>query len=137
MKPPENEGHFNSVNIGEMLELPGIYIPLEGLETLFGATTTLVNPGLSANVVFADGSVCVFHADSMLAMKNGRYRFLRKPCMLLSGVFYVPIDEIAGDLLGKHVSMAEGVMYISDHHAVLGSYTARFLRNVLGGTGDA
>ena len=137
VQPPANEGHFNPVNIGEMLETPGIYIPVEGLETLFGATTELVNPGLSANVTFPDGTVYVFYADSMLVMKNGRYLALRKPCMLISGVFYAPIDEIAGDLLGKHVSMAESVMYIADHHALLGGYTARFLRNVLGGTGDA
>ena len=133
ISPPANEPHFNGVNIGEMFETPEVYVPVEGLAALFGATTKLVDPGLSARAVFPDGTEYVFHADALLVTRNGEYLALRKPSLLVSGIFLVPVGEIATELLGKRISMVANVMYISDHHAQLGRYTATILLRLLEG----
>ncbi len=131
--PPADEPHFNKVNIGEMFETPEVYVPVEGLSTLFGAKTELIDPGTSARAVFPDGTVYVFHADALLVTRDGEYLALRKPCLLVSGIFLVPIGEIASELLGKRTSMVANVLYVSDHHALLGRYTASILLRLLEG----
>ncbi len=133
LAPPANEPHFNAVNIGEMFETPEVYVPVEGLGVLFGAKTELVDPGMSARAVFPDGTEYVFHADALLVTRNGEYLALRKPSLLVSGMFLVPLGEIATELLGKRTSMVANVMYVSDHHAQLGRYTATILLRLLEG----
>ncbi len=117
--------------INEMFETAGLYMPVEGLAALFGAKVEMVDPGDSAVAVFPDGTRYEFLASSLLLKVNGEHRGLRKPCMLMSGFFLIPIEEFAGDVLSKFVSVEDGVMLISSHYAELGRYTARVLKKLM------
>ncbi len=90
-------------------------------------------PGDRAEVRFPDGSVAIFYANSLLVEYNGRFRSMRKPSTKLCGTFYVPVAEFCADFMGKFVSEAADVLVIADHSVILGRYTARILRKVLGG----
>jgi len=125
--------HFSKISVEEMFETRGLYVPAEGLKAIFGAEVGMVDPGDAAVAVFPNGDRYEFYNNSILVKKNDTYIGLKKPCVLICGWFYVPIEEIAGDILGKYVSMAADVMLISDHYAELGRYTARILRGILGG----
>jgi len=131
--PPKSSSHFGKFEVDEMFETRGFYIPAEGLKAIFGAKVTMVDPGDSAIVETPDGNTYQFYSNSLLVKHNDKYTAMRKPCELIAGIFLVPIDEIAGDLLGKFVSVAADVMYIANHYAELGRYTARILRELLGG----
>lgn len=92
-----------------------------------------LDAGDRAQVRFPDGNCAIFHSNSLLVEYNGKFRAMRKPCTLLCGTFYVPVGEFCGDFMGKFVSEASDLMLISGHSAILGRYTARVLRKILGG----
>ena len=58
---------------------------------------------------------------------------MQKPCIFRCGIFYVPLAEFYNMIMGKKVSFADDVMCITDHYAVIGKYTARVIRKLLGG----
>ena len=80
-----------------------------------------------------DGRRIKLFSHATLFMEQGRYRALQKPCISLCGTFYVPVGELCQMLFGSYVSMADDVLCISDHYAVLGRYTARIMRKLLDG----
>lgn len=130
---PGPGNYTKTVNALEMLETPALCAPVEFFRVAFGAEVRYLDAGDRAEVRFPDGNVAIFHSNSLLVEYNGRFRAMRKPCTLLCGTFYVPVGEFCGDFMGKFVSEAGDLMLISGHSAILGRYTARVLRKILGG----
>lgn len=127
-------GHYTkTAGALEMLETPVLCAPVEFFRAAFGAEVRYLDAGDRAEVCFPDGNCAIFHSNSLLVEYNGKFRSMRKPCTLLCGTFYVPVGEFCGDFLGKFVSEASDLMLISGHSAILGRYTARVLRKLLGG----
>lgn len=130
---PGPGNYTKTVNKVEMLESPALCAPVEFFRAAFGAEVEYLDAGDRARVRFPDGNEAIFHSNSLLVEYNGRFRSMRKPCSLLCGTFYVPVGEFCGDFMGKFVSEAGDCMLISGHSALLGRYTARILRALLGG----
>lgn len=122
---------FCKYDVGEMFESGALYAPVEFFRAAWGAEVELESPGDRAVVTFRDGTQAEFWSNSLLVKYQGVYRSLKKPCTLLCGVFFVPVGEFCGDILGKFVSENDGCMYICGHASQLGRYTARVLKEVL------
>ena len=130
---PGPGNYTKTVNKKEMLETPALCAPVEFFRAAFGAGIEYLDAGDRVRVCFPDGNEAIFYSNSLLVEYNGRFRGMRKPCSLLCGTFYVPVGEFCGDFMGKFVSEAGDCMLISGHSAILGRYTARILRALLGG----
>ena len=130
---PGPGNYTKTVNAPEMLETPALCAPVEFFRAAFGAEIEYLEAGDRVRVTFPDGNCAIFHSNSLLVEYNGKFRSMRKPCSLLCGTFYVPAGEFCGDFMGKFVSEASDLMLISGHSAILGRYTARVLKKILGG----
>lgn len=130
---PAEMPRFCPVHLDEMGETEVMCAPTDIFMNLFGADMTSSPTGESVRLRFENGLDVVLHAQTEVIEVNGEFRGMQKPCALLGGVLYVPVAELCQMLLGKHVSIADDVMCISDHYAVLGRYTARIVRRLLGG----
>ena len=130
---PGPGNYTKTVNAPEMLETPALCAPVEFFRAAFGAEIEYLDAGDRVRVTFPDGNCAIFHSNSLLVEFNGKFRSMRKPCSLLCGTFYVPVGEFCGDFLGQFVSEASDLMLISGHAALLGRYTARVLKKLMGG----
>ncbi len=99
----------------------------------FGAIVEYLDGGDRVSVTFAGGDTALFFAETTLVRYRGEYCSMKKPSLLLCGIFYIPVGEFCEDLMGLHVSEADDCMLISATHSQLGRYTARILRALLGG----
>ncbi len=130
---PADVPHFCPVKTGEMGETEVLCVPAEFFAAAFDARVSYDEAGETCFMVLADGRQVVLRSQAVLYECDGVFRALQKPCLQLCGSFYVPAGELCGQLFGSHVSMADDAMCISGHYAVLGRYTARILRGLLGG----
>ena len=130
---PAKVSHFCSVQLNEMCETEVMCVPAEFFEKIFEARLEFNDSGDKVTILFPDKTTVKLMADSFLMDVNGKYMALQKPCILRCGVFYIPVAEFCQMILKKQISVADDVMCISDHYAVLGRYTARILRKLLGG----
>ncbi|MBR4538168.1 MAG: hypothetical protein IKO52_04910 [Clostridia bacterium] len=130
---PAELPHFCPVKTGEMCETEVLCAPAEFFSAVYGASVTYENAGETCVLAFPDGRRVILRASAVLFEDNGEFRALQKPCAQLCGSFFVPVGELCQMLFGSHVSMADDVLCISDHYAVLGRYTARVIRRLLGG----
>jgi poly(3-hydroxybutyrate) depolymerase len=124
--------HFGLVGLGEMLETGALYAPAEFFAAAFDAKVEYPDIG-RALVTLPGGETALFFADASLVRYKGGYGSMKKPSLLLCGVFYIPVGEFCGDMMGLCVSEADDCMLISKAQAQLGRYTARVLRGILGG----
>ena len=130
---PADLPHFCPIKTDEMCETEVLCAPVEFFKVIFGADIQYGQAGESCVLSFKDGRQIRLFSQATLFMDQGRYRALQKPCISLCGTFYVPVGELCQMLFGSYVSMADDVLCISDHYAVLGRYTARIMRKLLGG----
>lgn len=130
---PNAVGGFGSFGLEEMLETEAMYAPVEFFRTAFGADLSFAPDGSRVAVRFPDGKEAVFYGSSSLVRYEDAYQSMKKPCVQLCGVFYVPVGEFCEDMMNLCVSVADDCMLISGHQAQLGRYTARVLRAILGG----
>lgn len=130
---PADLPHFCPVKTDEMCETEVLCAPVEFFKVIFGADIQYGQAGESCVLSLKDGRRIKLFSQATLFMEQGRYRALQKPCISLCGTFYVPVGELCQMLFGSYVSMADDVLCISDHYAVLGRYTARIMRKLLGG----
>ena len=131
---PAKEGRFCPVYLGEMAEIEAFYAPVETFSKIFGADITFSYAGEQAAICLKDGRKVILRSHALLIEVDGVVDELQKPCMLLGGVLYVPIGELAQMLFNSHVSMADDMLCIAGHYALLGRYTARQIRGLLGGS---
>jgi poly(3-hydroxybutyrate) depolymerase len=131
---PADSWHFCPVKLDEMCETEVMCAPVEFFERVYGAEITYNETRDKVVLNFANGVEVKLMEDSLLLEVNGRYMAMQKPCFLRCGVFYVPVAEFCQMILNKQISVADDVMCISEHYAVLGKYTARVIRELLGGT---
>lgn len=128
---PKAVPRFAPIPLDEMLETPALYAPAEIFEAAFDAKLEHLGAGQNIRITMRDGTVLELTESSPLVCINGKYRAMKKPSVHLCGIFYVPIGELCGDILGMCVSEAENSMYISNHPTQLGRYTARIMRRIL------
>ena len=119
--------------LGEMAETEYTAAPADFFASIYGAKVEYNAMGDGVALTLADGRVVELMNQSILVKADGEFRTVQKPCVLLSGVLFVPVGELCQMLFDAHVAVAEDVMCISDHHAVLGRYTASILRKLMGG----
>jgi len=131
---PMDIPHFCPVKLGEMCETEVMCAPVEFFNRAYGADIKCNETGETGELTFPNGMHVVLQSRSLLVIVNGEYRAMQKPCLLLGGILYVPVGELCQMLFNKFVSIADDVMCISDHYAVLGRYTASIIRRLLGGT---
>jgi len=130
---PADTGHFCPIRTGEMAETEVLCAPAEFFAAAYGAKIEYEDAHETCLVTFPGGRKIKLHSQAVLFEDGETFRALQKPCVLLCGSFYVPVGELCQMLFGSHVSIADDVLCISDHYAVLGRYTARILRALLGG----
>lgn len=130
---PAKAPHFCPIKLDEMCETEVMSVPVEFFSEIYGAKVSISNAGDKVEVIFQDGKSVKLEADSMLVNMDGTYMAMQKPCIFRCGIFYVPLAEFCQMIMGKQVSFADDVMCITDHYAVLGRYTARVIRKLLGG----
>ncbi len=130
---PMSVGGFGSYGLDEMLETGALFAPAELLAAAFGASLRYSADGSRLEARFPEGRVLRFWAGTALVRDGERYTFLKKPSVQLCGRFLLPIGEICEDLLDLNVSEADDCMLITAHQAQLGRYTARTMRELLGG----
>ena len=124
---------FFPVKLDEMFNTRALYAPAEFFREAFGAKLEVFEAGDRIVLTFPCGDVIELYSKAVLVKKNGKYTSLKKPCALLCGQFWIPVAEFCRELQGKCVSEQEGVMLITDHYSELSRYTARMLRQQLGG----
>ena len=130
---PADTPHFCPVKTGEMGETEALYAPAEFFSAAFGARVEYEDAHETCRITFPDGRRVTLRSQAVLFEDGDSFRAMQKPCALLFGHFYVPVGELCQMLFGSFVSVADDAMCISDHWAVLGRYTARILRGLLGG----
>ena len=130
---PAEVSHFCPVKTGEMAETEVMCVPAEFFSTVFGAVISYDDTGDTCEMNFPDGRRVILRSGAVLFEDDGEFRALQKPCVLFCGSFYVPVGELCQMLFGSYVTMADDVLCISNHYAVLGRYTARVIRKLLGG----
>lgn len=131
---PAETAHFCPVELEEMCETEVMCVPAEFFVQVYNAKLAYQNSGERAILMLEDKRVVILMADSLLVYADGKYLAMQKPCIQRCGVFYVPVAEFCQIILNKQVSMADDVMCITNHYALLGRYTARIIRKLLGGT---
>lgn len=130
---PAETGHFCPVRTEEMCETEVMCVPAEFFAQVYHAKLEYRDAGEQAILTLEDGRRVVLMADSLLLCVDGKYLAMQKPCIQRCGVFYVPVAEFCQMILQKQVSVADDVMCITSHYALLGRYTARIIRKLLGG----
>lgn len=130
---PADLPHFCPVKTGEMCETEVLCAPVEFFSAIYGAGIEYENAGETCVLTFPGARRIILRSNAVLFEDSGEFRALQKPCVLLCGSFFVPIGELCQMLFGSYVSMADDMLCISDHYAVLGRYTARVIRKLLGG----
>jgi poly(3-hydroxybutyrate) depolymerase len=130
---PASVGGYGSLGLDEMFETGALFAPAHFFEAAFDAKVEYQDNGNRVLVTFNSGDTSLFYADSTLVFYKGSYCSMKKPCVLLCGIFYIPVGEFCEDMMGLYVSEADDCMLISKTHSQLGRYTARILRKILGG----
>ena len=130
---PADVQHFCPVKTGEMGETEVLCAPVEFFAVAFGARVSFTDAGETCEMTLADGRRVLLRSQAVLYECDGVFRALQKPCVQLCGSFYVPVGELSEQLFGSYVSQADDALCVSGHYAVLGRYTARVLRAILGG----
>ncbi len=130
---PADAWHFCPVKLDEMCETEVMCVPAEFFEKVYHAKLEYMDAGEKAVLTLEDKRVVTLMADSLLIQVDGKYLAMQKPCLQRCGIFYIPVAEFCRILLHKQISMADDVMCICEHYAVLGRYTARVMRELLGG----
>ncbi len=130
---PADLPHFCPFPTDEMCETEVLCAPVEFFSVLYSAETVFDEAGDTCRLTFPDGRQILLRSGSLLFEDQGEFRALQKPCLKLCGTFYVPVGELCQMLFGSCVTLADDVMCISGHWAVLGRYTARTVRALLGG----
>lgn len=130
---PADVQHFCPIHTGEMCETEVLCVPAEFFSAIYGAVISYDETKDTCFITFPDGRQIILRSNAVLFEDDGIFRAMQKPCMLLCGNFFVPVGELCQMLFGSHISMADDMLCISDHYAVLGRYTARVIRKLLGG----
>lgn len=130
---PAETAHFCPYKTDEMCETEVLCAPAEFFAVIWGADICYDKAADSCTLTFPDGRQVKLFSQSVLLEDQGVYRAMQKPCVSLCGTFFVPVGELCQMLFGSCVTMADDVMCITDHYAVLGRYTARIMRKLLGG----
>ena len=130
---PAKVPHFAPLKLGEMCQSEVMCAPVDFVSVCFGAKLTKKNAGKLVAIELADGRTVILRHGSLLVEIDGKYTALQKPCLLLYGFLYVPVEEFCRLVLGMQVSVAHDVMCVSGHYALLGKYTARILCRLMGG----
>jgi len=119
--------------VNEMLETPSLYVPAGAFAAGFDAAVEVPGIGDICKITLNDGKTLTFFDHGLIVMVDGEVASLNKPCANFGGVFYLPLAEVAGDLLGKFVSYRNGAAYVSEHYAALSYGVAEQITNILGG----
>lgn len=131
---PEKTTHFAPLKLNEMCQSEVMCAPVEFVVACFDAAITYFEAGKKVILTLKDGRKVTLRHKSLLVEIDGRFTAMQKPCILLYGFLYVPIEEFCRLVLGMQVSFAHDVVCISNHYALLGKYTAHIICDLLGGT---
>ena len=108
-----------------------LYVPLTFIADAFGATLVHDVDGAAATLVLTDGRVLQFARGSVGCILDGRVTSMLAEAVLRDGALHISMEWICEHVLGLRASHAEGVLYVTDHHALLSRNMAYLLEDLL------
>lgn len=108
-----------------------IYVPLEIIAAAGWGDCRLDIEENIADISFTDGGQLRVYGESCNAIYNNSYHTLKKPCIYRSGVFYLPILEIAGELLQLFAAQTDDTVILSHRYCELTKGAARILKKLV------
>lgn len=106
-----------------------VYVPLSFVARAFDADLE-TSPGL-ASLVLPTGQRLEFARGSVACLVDGEVVSMLAEAVERDGRLNISLEWLARDVLGLHASQAEGVLYVTDHHAELSRNMAFLISDLL------
>lgn len=110
-----------------------ILVPVSFLAAAFGGEVDEGHEGRTAAWNASDGRRLEFACGSVGCLVDGRVRAMSVAAERSGDRLHVPLEWVATHLLGLHASECEGVLYLTDHHALLSKHLAHLVDDILAG----
>lgn len=117
--------------------LPCIYVPLEAIaaaglgDYALNIEENIAEVFFTEKGHFTEGGHLLMYGESCNVIYNGCVHTLKKPCIYRGGVFYLPILEIAGELLQLFSAWTDDTVILSRHYCELTKGAARILKQLM------
>ncbi|MEV4687051.1 stalk domain-containing protein [Microbacterium sp. LWH3-1.2] len=108
-----------------------ILVPVTFLAQAFGGSVSVAADGSTAEYLLSGGRRLTFAAGSIGCVVDDTLRAMTIETVLTEGTLHVPIEWIATHLLGLHASTCAGVLFMTDHHALLSTHMAHLIDDLL------
>jgi hypothetical protein len=116
-----------------LVRTTSLYAPLSFISEVFGGDLEASRVGDEATVRLPDGRVLQFAQGNVGVILDGRVHAMRTEAVLRGGELWISLEWFAATLFDLHTSTHSGVLYVTDHHAVLAGNMAVLIRDLLAG----
>ena len=111
-----------------------ILVPVQFLAAAFGGSVTEEEGGDMAAWDAPDGRRLEFARGSIACLIDGRIHAMTVQADRSTDQLYVALEWVATHVLGLFASTCEGVLYLTDHHALLSKHMAHLVDDILAET---
>ena len=125
---------YHGLNGDAIVRATYLYAPVRFIAEVFHAS--LLQEGATAVLTLADGRTFQFARGGIGCVVDGRVESMLCEAVYRNGELCVPLAWFCQRAFDWHVSECDGVLYATDHHAVLSRNMARLLHELLTGQLD-
>lgn len=108
-----------------------LFVPLDFVSAAFTATASVSADGTTGSLILADGRHLEFAQGSIGCVIDGRITTMFAEAVMSERQLWLSLEWLAAEVLDLRTSSAAGVLYITDHHAVLSTNMAHLIDDIL------
>ncbi len=109
-------------------------VPISFLAEMAGGSYEESRDALTAMITLPDGRELQFARGCIGCVIDDKIRSMYCEAILRDGVIYASVEWFAKYILGWYVSECNDVLYVTDHFAELGHFTAEILKDLFKGS---
>ncbi len=122
---------YHGLNGGQKVRGEYVCVPLAFLAEVFGAQYQPSEDGLTAVMMLPDGRRLQFARGSIGCVIDNEMRSMYCEALHVGQELLVSVEWFASYFYNLHVTSCEGVVYVTDHFAVLSANMADLIRDIL------
>ena len=116
-----------------LVRTSSLYVPLTFIAEAFRSELAASEAGDEVTLSLVDGRVIQFARGNVGVILDGRVRAMRTEAVLRGGELWISLEWFAAAVFDLHTSTHTGVLYVTDHHSLLGGNMAMLIRDLLSG----
>ncbi len=127
---------YHGLNGGQIVRGEYLCVPVRFLAEMAGGEFIPSEDTLTAEIHLPDGRLLQFARGSIGCLIDNRLRSMSCEALHRNGELLVSIEWFARAILNVTVTKCSGVVYVTDHFAVLSTFMADLIRDILTGQAD-